>query len=971
MTVIASQIPEVQFEVDPSSGNVGETFTASIKNLVQNAPNGAVLDWGDDSNEHLISDGNYTHRYRRPGTFTVTLREISQNTRLGQAVINVTASGTLTAEPTTATVGEIVTLTASDLAPDLTHRVDFGDGSGSTFIASANGSATVTHIYTSPNPAVTVRLFLSETEEVLLDVVMIKVDAPEADESLSYSELGVPAPEILVDFTAEGLLPDAEYMLTFGDGMEELLSVTSGKVTERYGYTEEGTYTAQLYLLTQNGDRTLQTSVVVNARWPRGNEALTLTTEDAKAETETVFEASNLIPFYGYEIDFGNPAGTVSVIHDASKQSTSFVYPEAGMYTAKLFAIYPDGKRELRDTTVVAVNLALRITDLSVSFFGTSTLEGEEFSGLSEQVQRGDEGLQAVIEIEFEGEGIFEAALSFRSPAGFSRVYDTITDVLSGPPHERHYVSPPLPTDEVGSYRIELNVLSNLPISTVPTPPLSYQVLSTSTRLAFDLKEFTEIPIPASLKEIIASGKQQQYSAYSFEAGRMVEVEQKFWSGLLLLPNPTETAQLVSLKVGRGSETLEDWWYRSEDGSLSKLILNSRGETAGIVTVMPKSSASVALDLDGDKVVDVLNIIHSNHDELLIVDEARGVTFMNEWLMGQEPLCLPGAMSTEQDVKATLQGCGENSSSGPGGGGSGSGNQGAAGNRRQDPLDKMCEEHAASRQPRSGVPSTVATLTKEEVLLCVVGCALLGVATGPVGSILCGTLVCGDLLSPSPAGDSEYTRENPTGEGTSSRERQEYHDTDGDGEPDAEDTDGDGEPDVSCDPCGPEGTNEGGEADGGGGSGGSGTSQPGVGPDGDPDQPDSEAAMDELCARRAEARNRHIDSMDDLDQRAADTDCDDPVVNPNPAEAQSEEEPDRDITCSPESEDNRVTDFRQLLGDDEGRRCGPTETPGPDGTCSGRGRSYDTQRGSLWIGMGDIVGFVPCREETCTPSDLP
>jgi hypothetical protein len=128
--------------------------------------------------------------------------------------------------------------------------------------------------------------------------------------------------------------------------------------------------------------------------------------------------------------------------------------------------------------------------------------------------------------------------------------------------------------------------------------------------------------------------------------------------------------------------------------------------------------------------------------------------------------------------------------------------------------------------------------------------------------------------------------------------------------------------------------------------------------------------MESFC----NGRSMHLPtSLDDLDRRAIEMNCEDAVVNPNPAATAGGETNGGAtyIDCSPEAEGSaQGEEARNLLNlltrHGEEQSCGPTETPGPDGKCSDFGRKYGIGQGTtIWMGMGDLLGMEFCDPKVC------
>ncbi len=115
-----------------------------------------------------------------------------------------------------------------------------------------------------------------------------------------------------------------------------------------------------------------------------------------------------------------------------------------------------------------------------------------------------------------------------------------------------------------------------------------------------------------------------------------------------------------------------------------------------LVSVAPDGSMSSALDLDGDRVVDILDIGLVDNRRFTILSELNGLDVSKLWLQGQNPFC-----TTELVEQLDLPDLGCNET----GDGSSGGEGLYPGSGIIDPLAMMCSEYDTS--PWSGVMDTV------------------------------------------------------------------------------------------------------------------------------------------------------------------------------------------------------------------------------------------------------------------------
>lgn len=232
--------PAPTLTVTPASGNVGDTFTATLGNLRPGVS--YTLDWGEGSPETVTGNGTATrtHLYRAPGTFAVRLSAPGLAPVVQPVTVGLPQAGPgLTVTPSFVTVGESVT--ASVTGPATGFQIQWGDGSVSP------ASANVTHTYTAPGTFV-VRLVRGETPvpgvaPVVVNVLPAAATVPAP--TLAVNPLNV-LPGESVEATAGNLVAGTTYTLDWGDGTQE--GVTgSGTARRTHAYAKPGVYVVRLF----------------------------------------------------------------------------------------------------------------------------------------------------------------------------------------------------------------------------------------------------------------------------------------------------------------------------------------------------------------------------------------------------------------------------------------------------------------------------------------------------------------------------------------------------------------------------------------------------------------------------------------------------------------------------------------------------------------------------------------------------
>lgn len=312
--------------------------------------------------------------------------------------------------------------------------------------------------------------------------------------------------------------------------------------------------------------------------------------------------------------------------------------------------------------------------------------------------------------------------------------------------------------------------------------------------------------------------------------------------GTLLLSDASVTGTLTPFRLRRlrdGSVITDDagWemiqlWYVNADGSQTRFLTDAAGNEIGEVTVSG-DSRTTSIDANGDRVVDVMEIVHPTGRRTLYIGNG-GLEFWRDWARGINPMCFEMPVDlgygAGADPSAGIPGCNLNSSPLADGVPYDSHlvDEQREGGLVGSPLDPFCGgESSEGFDPNQIIDEVSAGSTRSRDFgygLCMAMC---GAAAGAAGLTAAGaTSVTGPgaIVGAAAAGgavfvlcfsvcDRVVTEETTTavpesgGGGTPSSEDPEpqpasqqprYRDTDDDGTLDAEDTDGDGEVDTTC-----------------------------------------------------------------------------------------------------------------------------------------------------------------------------
>ena len=479
-----------------------------------------------------------------------------------------------------------------------------------------------------------------------------------------------------------------------------------------------------------------------------------------------------------------------------------------------------------------------------------------------------------------------------------------------------------------------------------------------------------ELEIDKEAQVLIQSGNDKFYKVYTRDRDVNNDVELRYWRGLLLVPDLSEKSGLTNFRSGEID--YDNWWYANKDGSFSKYIGNAQNDIIGLINIDNKGNYLVGYDLDSDRIFDVIYKKSPDDKELLISNETNGADFIespNDFIdsLCGESLSPSSNLGNIVDIRAIFDICavsGEGSGEQDGLGGIGI-TPGTTGSGL-DILDTLCGEVSGGIGSNIGSGMTSDdSLTEQyadkfrdvindgfdgqqDSLPTMIGRILvLGFAPGVEGAARAGfwAAVVLDLLNANGLMKEEGKKfrdflESLTTDTNVDADNQD--DSEAEGNTQGEDSNEEEPVDIGDDE----------------------ETQPGC-VAGDPNCENGNEALKELCDR-LNGDDTFLDSIeDDIDQAAPDTNCDDPVVNPDPVE----DSEDGEINCHPGRGQGMDTDnMEDLLNvGPPGNDCGPTETPGPDGECNGLGLSFlgSGVRGSLWLGYSEIVGIDFCNDFVC------
>ncbi|WP_407571944.1 PKD domain-containing protein [Deinococcus altitudinis] len=344
-TTATLSAPNSALTVTPSSVQVRQTVTANLMTLVPALT--YTLNWGDGATETITGTTTVqkTHTYARPGTYTVSLSA----TGTTPATVSVTV-GAPTPVLTATSSALSATLNLSNLLPDYTYTVTWGDGVTEPLTPTAD-TAQLIHNYAQPG-TVTIQVTPQGGTPVTTTVTLI---APTPVLTVTPSSALI---RQTVTANLASLVPALTYTLDWGDGAAETVTGTT-TVQKTHTYARPDTYTVSL---SATGTTPATVSVTVGAPTP----VLTATSSALSA----TLNLSNLLQDYTYSVTWGDgvtepltpTADTAQLIHN---------YAQPGTVTIQ---VTPQGGTPVTTTaTLTAPNSVLTVTPNSAAIRQTVT----------------------------------------------------------------------------------------------------------------------------------------------------------------------------------------------------------------------------------------------------------------------------------------------------------------------------------------------------------------------------------------------------------------------------------------------------------------------------------------------------------------------------------------------------------------------------------------------------------------------
>ena len=224
--------PAPTLGVSPGTAAVGETFTATLGNLVSGVS--YTLDWGDSATDTVTGSGTATrtHSYSAPGTYPLRFSERGGPPAVASAVVTPPAV-TLSVTPASLPVGGSVTASVGRTLPNLSYTLDWGDGTTQML----GGSASYTQAHTYPAPGTFVVRVSASGVAPATAAVSVSAQTPTLTLTPSPAYVGQS-----VSAAFSSLTPSQGYTLDWGDGSAPEGFQGSSPAPRNHTYVSAGTF---------------------------------------------------------------------------------------------------------------------------------------------------------------------------------------------------------------------------------------------------------------------------------------------------------------------------------------------------------------------------------------------------------------------------------------------------------------------------------------------------------------------------------------------------------------------------------------------------------------------------------------------------------------------------------------------------------------------------------------------------------
>lgn len=278
------------------------------------------VDWGDGSPVSIpardIPSQTLNHVYAAPGTYTIKLFS-SSPTALGTTTFNATLGAVnLNFTPPKPVIGEQVILTLSGLSPSATYELNWGDG---TVEAGINGQTSVSRSHTYASAQDFVVKVSNSGAPLGNTTVPVQVPTPTLTPSVQGLNLTL---------QVQGLVANAVYNVTWGDGTTEALTAAGPSATLTHTYAVPGAVTVTV---TPARGTAASVPVTLVASQP------TLTVTPATAYTDDPLTATmnDLVKTLTYTLKWGDGLAVPFTATDVQATQTHS-YANPGVYPVEL-----------------------------------------------------------------------------------------------------------------------------------------------------------------------------------------------------------------------------------------------------------------------------------------------------------------------------------------------------------------------------------------------------------------------------------------------------------------------------------------------------------------------------------------------------------------------------------------------------------------------------------------------------------
>ncbi|TNE89488.1 MAG: hypothetical protein EP330_11135 [Deltaproteobacteria bacterium] len=140
------------------------------------------------------------------------------------------------------------------------------------------------------------------------------------------------------------------------------------------------------------------------------------------------------------------------------------------------------------------------------------------------------------------------------------------------------------------------------------------------------------------LRDLFAARDGFEYDVLLFaDVGDFRTTTRTLLEGTIAVPDITEISSPITL--WSEDRTASEMVYEAANGAQTKFVADGAGNVIGQFTASPDGSSLFTLDFDGDRVADVVEVIHPDHSGAILVHGEEATAFYDAWMRFENPFC--------------------------------------------------------------------------------------------------------------------------------------------------------------------------------------------------------------------------------------------------------------------------------------------------------------------------------------------